>query len=184
MPEGHTGSYSAPRYRIHPLTKGHRRDDFRCGNEALDRFLQTQARSWMDRGLAQTYVLVSDHDPTVVLGYYSVSMTKIDASDLPEDLGRTFPRSAEIGAVLLGKLAIAQSHQSQGLGRDLLFDALDRSMAAAKDIGAFAMVVDAIDEAAARFYVRHQVERFPDMPLRLFKPFTVHAAHVAAANQR
>lgn len=183
MPEERAGGNVAPRYRIQPLAKDHRRGDFRSGNEALDQFLRSQARSWMERGLAQAFVLVPDDDPTVVLGYNSLSMTRIDASDLPEDFGRKFPRSAEIGAVLLGKLAIAQSHQGQGLGRDLLFDALDRSLEAAQEVGAFAMVVDAIDEAAAEFYIRHRFERFPEMTMRLFQPLKVHAAYVAAAKR-
>jgi predicted N-acetyltransferase YhbS len=43
-------------------------------------------------------------------------------------------------------------HQGQGLGRALVADALRRSLAARRLIGARALLVHAIDEQAAAFY--------------------------------
>ena len=45
---------------------------------------------------------------------------------------------------------MAQSHQGRGLGGVLVADALERS--ARTELGVFAMIVDAKDEAAKRFY--------------------------------
>ena len=50
----------------------------------------------------------------------------------------------------------------------LLADALDR--AARSEIAAFAMMVDAKDEAAAAFYRHHGFIALPDSPLTLFLP--------------
>ena len=168
-------------YRIEPLTKDHERADFRSGKEPLDRFIRDQVFDWIGRKLAQVYVLVSSDRPHRVLGYYTLSMTRIDAGDLPAVQARRFPHSAEIGAALLGKLAVDESHQGRRLGRDLLFDALDRTLAAAEQVAAYAMVVDAIDEDAAAFYRRHGFLAFPETPERLFLDLRTHAKRVAAA---
>jgi ribosomal protein S18 acetylase RimI-like enzyme len=50
----------------------------------------------------------------------------------------------------------------------LLADALDR--AARSAMAAFALVVDAKDEAAAAFYQHHGFMPLPDSPLTLFLP--------------
>lgn len=142
----------APLYEIVPLTRAHVRADFSCGKEPLDRFIRDQVFDWMGRALASTYVLVSTAMPTRVLGYFTLSMTRIDAGDLPSRLAKRFPRSAEIGAVLLGRLAVDRQLQGQGFGRDLLLDALDRALVTSRQVAAVAMVVDALDEDAAAFY--------------------------------
>ena len=50
------------------------------------------------------------------------------------------------------RLAADRRHQGQGLGRALVADALRRSLAARRLIGARALLVHAIDEQAAAFY--------------------------------
>jgi predicted N-acetyltransferase YhbS len=60
-----------------------------------------------------------------------------------------------VPAYLLARLALDLSLQGQGLGGELLVDALGRIVAAADVAGGRLIVVDAIDEAAAAFYARH-----------------------------
>ena len=55
-----------------------------------------------------------------------------------------------------------------GLGGALLADALDR--AARSEIAAYALMVDAKDEAAAAFYQHHGFIALPDAPRTLFLP--------------
>jgi GNAT superfamily N-acetyltransferase len=55
---------------------------------------------------------------------------------------------------LLARLAVDKTEQRQGLGPALLKDALQRCRRAAKEIGARAVLVHAIDEKAMDFY-RH-----------------------------
>jgi predicted N-acetyltransferase YhbS len=182
--EGSGAQALLPLYRIEPLHDGHDRTTFQCGKDPLDRFIQHQVFDWVRRGLAQPFVLVSTDEPARVLGYYTLSMTRIDASDLPHTLAKKFPKSAEIGAVLLGKLAVLSSHQGRKLGRDLLFDALDRAADANRQVASYAVVVDAIDDEAACFYRRHGFEAFPDTPFRLFLPIRTHIERVAKATLR
>ena len=167
-------------YRIERLTSGHDRSQFASGNESLDRPCREHVQSWQKRHLATTYVLVSSLEPTKVLGYYSLSMTNIRPGQLPSDLASKLPRSTEIGAVLLGKLAVDQNLQGLGFGRFLLFDAFERSKSLQAEIASYAMVVDAIDLRAKAFYERFGFQSFPDTPMRLFLPFKLHIARSTA----
>src|SRR5258707_7281694 len=66
------------------------------------------------------------------------------------------------------RLAIDRRHQGKGYGRFLLPDALFRSVRS--EIASFAVIVDAKDENARRFYERESFLPFPDRPMKLFRP--------------
>ena len=59
-----------------------------------------------------------------------------------------------VPVVRLARLAIDHREQGQHLGGHLFVDALRRGVRGGREFGARAVVVDAIDEQAARFY-RH-----------------------------
>jgi ribosomal protein S18 acetylase RimI-like enzyme len=70
--------------------------------------------------------------------------------------------------VKLGRLAVASHYQGQGLGGILLADALMRASRA--ELGIFAMLVDAKDEAAQRFYEHYGFTPLPGATRRLCLP--------------
>ena len=80
-----------------------------------------------------------------------------------------------MSATLIGRLAIATSHQGRGLGGDLLVRALRKADESADVVGSSIVVVDALDESAARFYAAHGFIRLPDSP-RLILPMQTLAA--------
>ncbi len=92
----------------------------------------------------------------------------MNLSALPAATVKRLARYPLVPAVLLGRLAVDHRLRGQGYGRFLLADALFRTHRS--EIAAFAVVVDAKDEAARRFYARESFLTFPDQPLRLFRP--------------
>ena len=70
--------------------------------------------------------------------------------------------------VLIGRLAVDRTIQGQGLGGLLLIDGLRRTEFIAKQVGVRAVEVDAIDEAARRFYVKFGFTSLRDNPRHLF----------------
>jgi len=100
-------------------------------------------------------------------GYYTLSTTAVKLTEFPADIARKLPRYPLVPATLLGRLAVDQNYQGRGYGRFLLADALFR--AARSEIASFAIVVEAKDQAARRFYERESFLPFPDQPLRLFR---------------
>jgi predicted GNAT family N-acyltransferase len=75
---------------------------------------------------------------------------------------------------LLGRLAVDRQHRGGGYGRFLLADALGRAVRS--EIASFAVVVDAKDETAQRFYARESFLPLPDQPMKLFRPMADIAA--------
>jgi predicted GNAT family N-acyltransferase len=73
----------------------------------------------------------------------------------------------------IGRLAVDKSRQGRGLGRDLLRDALRRTLAAADQIGIRAVLVDAVDDNVAAFYRRHGFEPMTTDGLTLMVPLAV-----------
>lgn len=145
---------------------GHDRAAFCCGTLELDNYLRQQAGQDQKRGLAAVFVLTIDGQ--TVTGFYTLSAHSINASELPADLAKRLPR-IPLPVTLLGRMAVAQSSQGQGLGEFLLVDALDRTLQASRQVASLAVVVDS--KAGARdFYLKHGFTPFPAQPGRLFLP--------------
>lgn len=159
---------------VEPLGRQHDRTAFRCGAEALDRYLKQQARQDADKRVAAPFVAVRAPEPRV-LGYYTLSASVLTLSDLPDDLTRKLPRYPQLPVTLLGRLAVDQSSKGHGLGEHLLLDALRRSLTHADQIAAMAVVVDAKDDAAAAFYRRYGFATLQAQPSRFFVPMRLVA---------
>jgi GNAT superfamily N-acetyltransferase len=155
---------------VEPLGKQHDRASFSCGNPALDEYLKQRARQDARRYVAAPFVLVPGPGEKTIHGYYTLSSFAVDLSDLPQDTARKLPSYPNVPVTLLGRLAVDQRHARQGLGEFLLMDALHRSLIQSSQIAAVAVVVDAIDARAIRFYKHFNFMPFPDRPGRLFLP--------------
>ncbi|WP_216595696.1 GNAT family N-acetyltransferase [Myxosarcina sp. GI1] len=70
-------------------------------------------------------------------------------------------------------MAVDISCQGEGLGTELLVNALWRIVRASSEIGIYAVRVDAIDERAKQFYLKHEFIPFQDSPLSLFLPLKI-----------
>ena len=136
---------------IEPLVKAHKRAAFSCGNELLDRYIREQARREQERRVARVYVL--RHIPTdQPAGYHTLSASAVETRALPPEIANRLPRYEAQPVILLGRLARDLRFRGQGIGELLLRDALERSLEAHQQVGAIAVVVDAIDDHAASFY--------------------------------
>ena len=156
-------------YRIEPLGKSHDRTSFSCGSAALDRYLQQQARQDAEKSVAAPFVLTAP--PALrVLGYYTLSASLVNTSELPDALAKKLPRYPQLPVTLLGRLAVDQSMKGKGMGQYLLLDALRRCAEAAGNIAAMAVVVDAKDDAAEAFYRHFSFLPLQQQPRRMFLP--------------
>lgn len=149
----------------------HKRLTFRCGTESLDRFLQENAHQAVSKGLSKTYVAVADEDETVILGYYTVTTTHIEAGDLPETVIRRLrlPKT-ELPASLVARLAVSETFQGNGIGALMLMDAMARCARVASEIGGVAIVVDALNDEIVPFYTKYGFVRLEEGSLKLFIP--------------
>ena len=148
--------------RIVPLDRArHDWSEFRSGESLLDEWLQWFAGQAARQDGSRTYVVT---DGSRVIGYYSLCSFQADRAVSPP---RTHPGDHLIPAILLPRLAVDTSAQGSGLGSSLLLDALRMSALVADRLGARILVVHALHETAAGFYLRHGFTRLESDPLSL-----------------
>lgn len=153
-------------FRVVPLDSTHDRNAFDSGSAPLNRYLREQVTQDVRRRVTACFVaLNATHQ---IAGYYTLASASVLLSDLPAAIAKRLPRYPTVPAVRMGRLAIDQNFQGQGLGGALLADALQR--AARAEIAAYALLVDAKDTHAAAFYQHHGLLALPDTPLTLFLP--------------
>ncbi|MCK9411807.1 MAG: GNAT family N-acetyltransferase [Prolixibacteraceae bacterium] len=135
---------------------------FNCGKFLLDTYIKTQASQDVKRKLSACFVSV-DHVSGLIQGYYTFSNNSIPLGLIPENYKNKLPVSYSSGpATLLGRLAVDARFQGAGIGKMLLIDALNRSHEISQSVGSFAVVVDPLDDEAARFYTKYGFILLPD----------------------
>ncbi|AVR88310.1 GNAT family N-acetyltransferase [Thauera aromatica] len=142
---------------------------FRCGEVALDEYLHRYARQDIKRGVARVFVASPAEQARVLAGFYTLSAASVAAEQLPEALRKKLPRYP-VPAALLGRLAVSETAQGQGLGSILLVDACKRVAAASQTLAVAAIIVDAKSPAAAAFYRHFGFVELPGQPERWMLP--------------
>jgi GNAT superfamily N-acetyltransferase len=151
------------------LNAFHDRGAFACGEESLDRYLKTQAGQDVRRKANAVFAMSPADAPEKVIGYYTLCATALARGEVPEAAWKHLPGYPLVSCTLIGRLAIAKSHQGQKLGSILLADALERAFMSADTVGSSMVVVDALNDTAAGFYAAHGFVRLRDS-LRLVLP--------------
>ena len=140
------------RLRIEPLDrKKHDRAAFNSGVDRVDNFLHKTAARQQDADHTRVYVACLDNQDEII-GYYALNSHSIDITTLPEAKRKDLPRYPTISAIYLSVIGFRADHQGKGGGTFLLVDALRKSAEAANIIGAHFLVLDSLNERAARLY--------------------------------
>lgn len=163
-------------YDIASLGERHDRGVFACGNDALDRYLKTQAGQDQRRRVSACFVATPTGALRIV-GYYTLAAATISLGDLPEILVKKLPRYPLVPAARIGRLAVDATERGKGLGGALLADALARSLRS--EVSVYAAVVDAKDDRAAAFYRHHGFVAYGSQPRALFLPLATAKAAIA-----
>ena len=156
-------------YSIRPLDADARTADFKCGEKALDEYLQRYANQDIKRGVARVFLASPAEQLQTVSGFYTLSAASVAADTLPEKWRKKLPRYP-VPVALLGRLAVSQQFHGQGLGSILLVDACKRVAAASETLAVAAIVVDAKSPKAAAFYQHFGFIELPGQPGRWMLP--------------
>lgn len=150
----------------------HQRLGFRSGKKPLDRFLLEHAHQAVVKGLSKTYIAVDEVDETTILGYYTVTISRLEAGELPSSVAQQFrlPAKHALPVFLVARLAVSQTVHGRGLGSALVMDALARCARASGEIGGVAVVVDAMDDEVVGFYANYGFQRLEPGSLKMFIP--------------
>ena len=148
--------------RLNPAT--HQVAGFDCGIEVLNRWLIRSAAQEAAKRVTSTFVWTLP-DGDEVVAYYALCGHALARDAAPSRIGRGV--ADPIPAALIAKLALSGKLHGQGLGGQLLRDALERIVRSGQSGPAVrAIIVDAIDETAADFYRRYGFHDAPAVPMR------------------
>ncbi|MCQ8183736.1 GNAT family N-acetyltransferase [Methylomonas sp. SURF-1] len=157
--------------KIETLNTNHQRKAFDCGDSTLNNYLQQYARQNVKHRLNKVFVATDVSAPQTILGYYTLSAGSVRAGDLPPEHKNRLP-NYPVPVALLGRLAVDKQYQGQRLGTILLADAVQRVEQASEVMAVYAIVVDALNPAAAEFYRQFGFNVLPGQPLKLFLPLS------------
>jgi len=150
-------------------TRKHDRKSFQSGVSELDDYLRLYAAQQRKKGMSVVRVLVNTDFPAKILGYYSLSAAQIDVERLTQKERSKLPRYP-IPCFRLGRLAVDLSCQGKGVGETLLACAVDRCLQASQNVAAYALLVDAKNNAAIGFYRHYGFIACVDDPAVLYLP--------------
>ena len=115
-----------------------------------------------------------------VVGFYGLAPTVVLPAQLPRSI-RTGQPPDPVPCLLLGQLATDALWAGQGIGTGLVKHALQRSVMAARLVGGRALVVHAVNAAAAAFWLRRGFVLSRDDPHVLFRSMADIAASLVAS---
>lgn len=156
-----------PTWHEEPISRKHKRMEFACGESELDEYLRCYARKNHENGGSKTWVATPDGEE--VLGFYSLSLASVHYQRVPEVLARVNGRY-DFPAFRLGRLAVDQTWQGQGLGGTLLVAAARRCIRVSAEVGGSALLIDAKNERVAGWYESLGAISLLDTPLSLLLP--------------
>ena len=146
-----------------PLTADHQLNTFNCGETSLDEWLKRRALLNQSNGASRTFVVVDENQ--LVMGYYALAAGAVHHQDATRSIRQNMPDP--IPVMVLARLAVDIRTQGMQLGAGLLRDAVDRSLAVAKNTGVRALLVHALHERAKQFYLYFGFQASPVHPLTL-----------------
>jgi len=157
-----------------PIAKRHDRATFDCGDADLNIYLQKFARQNHDSGGAKCFVAAPSDAPARILGFYTLSPASLDYARTPALAKKGLARY-DVPVFRLGRLAVDDTVQGRGLGGALLLSAARRCIRVADDVGGVALLIDAKNERAARWYQSYGALALEDAPLSLVLPLATAA---------
>lgn len=162
--------------KVQPLSARHQPSiqAFTCGVKFMDDYLR-QGYALEESNFARLFIAVDAADKTQVTGYYALHMMHIEALQTPAPLSRNLHRDAVVGAAHIVNLAVRKDLQGRGIGTDLFRSALKRIKGISKDVGTWAVVLDALNEDAERFYRRFGFDTLVSNTRRLYLPVSAIA---------
>jgi GNAT superfamily N-acetyltransferase len=157
-----------------PIDKRHDRTAFDCGEPDLNLYLRRYARQNHESGGAKCFLATPTAAPPRILGFYTLSPASLDYSRTPALAKKGLARY-DVPVFRLGRLAVDKSVEGRGLGGALLLRAADRCIRVAHDVGGVALLIDAKNDRAARWYESYGALPLIDAPLSLVLPLAVAA---------
>jgi len=170
-----------PAWREEAIHRRHDRRNFDCGEAQLNHFLAHYARQSHDSGAAKTWCAVDAVDGRTIFGFYTITPGQVDLHHVPLAARPGGGGQYAVSGFRLARLAVAKALHGHSLGGHLLANAIERCIRVSAEVGGTALLIDAKDADAARWYQRYGALPLDDRPLSLIVPYSEFLKARAAA---
>jgi predicted N-acetyltransferase YhbS len=116
------------------------------------------------------------------LGFYSLCPASIEYTRAPAVVRKGLAWH-DVPVFRLGRLAVNSQVQGQGLGGQLILAAGRRCLLAATEVGGVALLIDAKNERAAKWYSSYGAVPLAEAPLSLLLPLATIKAALEASGK-
>lgn len=156
-----------PPFRVEALAS-HDRSAFCCGNDRIDKYFRETVTQDVKRGYVKCFVAI-EVETNKLAGFYTLTSNSVPLTQIPDDLKKKMPRYPSVPVVLISWLGRHVDFRGRGLGEALMFDAI--KAIATTVVGSHAIIVDAIDDKAMKFYRGYGFASLSlDTPRRMYVP--------------
>jgi GNAT superfamily N-acetyltransferase len=133
--------------KIVVLTESVTLDFFDCGDPVRNNWLKSRANSNAQTDDTRTYLAIETNEP---IGFYAITTGSILRATLPGSLRRNAPDP--VSCVLLAQLAVALSHQGQGISRTLMIHAMTQAVTVSDIAGSRLLIVHPATPRLVTYY--------------------------------
>ena len=158
-----------------PFSKEFDRQDFDCGKEKLNAYLKKTLNQHHKSNISRATIATSARLGVKIAGYYTLNASRIDYASLPQASRKKLPERLDIPSIKVGMFAVDKRYAEQGLGEEMLMDALYKSYNMSAQLGLNNVIVDAIDDEAKAFWMKYDFIPFEDCDTSLFLPMATIA---------
>lgn len=145
-------------------------------------YLEHDAWPYEAQGFARTYVLAGeDAAAPAIKGFYSISMARVQVTELPPEATSVLPQHA-LPVALLGRLA-RDDRSPPGTGEQLLLAALEKILDVAEAIGCWGVLLHAKNARLVDYYREYgfaPVKRRQDRQAMFLSLATLRASRASA----
>lgn len=154
---------------IRPLDDHCQVKTFDCGIREVTNFLKSKSQKEHGRYKTRTTSAHLKNNPNPC-GFYTLRLVTGDVKDLGREENERHGNPDVFPSVQLTYIGVSKSFQGAGIGRLLMFHAMEKVYRIANMAGAFAMTLVAIDKETAEFYTKLGFKRYgpdSDRPMML-----------------
>lgn len=143
------------------------RGNFCCGVSRIDNFFKNNARKDHEAYKVRVFIAHLEGE-SAPIGFYSLTLTAILPSEISENAQKKFARVNAVPAIYLAMLGVSENYKKKGVGPALMQNAISRALLISDHAGAYAIVLDALNEQVAKYYAELGFEPFIEGDLRMF----------------
>lgn len=133
--------------------------EFDCLEDSLNVFIKQYAGQGHKNYTSRTYCLVDESDQGTkkkIVAYYSLASGSLPIAEMSVEHKKALSAYVNpLPVIVIGRLAVDKSYRGKRYGEIALMDALERALDLSSKLGTCAVVVDALNDAAANFYQRY-----------------------------